>query len=79
MKTSTLQWHLARDDCKKLYNFLEQRGKVTRINDIFFRSIHGNHYAKRYEFDGSQFIEVEIQQGNEENHCQVIDYYLNAE
>lgn len=69
MKNSTLQWHLARDNCEKLAKFCEQN-KTSNSTELF-----DDTFNIRYEFDNGGYIVAELLRGKENKSYSVVDHF----
>lgn len=73
MKASTIQWHLARDDQRKLARFCDKHQIKREVSDYYDDGC----FAMTTHFDNGGYIKAELKQGTDisENY-QVLDYNM---
>lgn len=80
MKSTTIKWHLARDNQLSLHKFCETK-KVKQVTTNIY-SIDGDRYFRiMYSFDNKGYIEAELRAGDTRSysvadHFQVTSYDL---
>lgn len=83
MKASTIQWHLARDNCDKLAKFCQDNAiGHTTVTDRYNDGKH-TYFHHTYHFDNKGYITAEMLQGDTQSysvadHFQVVDYEMGA-
>jgi hypothetical protein len=81
MKSSTIRWHLARDNKLSLHKFLSSNAHVASTTQPH-KIDDGWYYEKTYEFDNGSIIEVELRAGdtkrgyNIDDHFQVVRTFI---
>jgi len=81
MKQSTIQWHLARDNCAKLARFCE-KNRVSSSNELNTATVDGQDYWQMTSiFNNGGYITAELLHGDTvgysvADHYQVVNYSL---
>jgi len=83
MKTSTIAWHLARDNQEKLAKFCSKNCIEQHPSSDKYIVDDGTYWQQTYHFDNGGFIRAELRAGDTKSysivdHFQVVDYNLGA-
>lgn len=70
MKTSTIKWHLGRDNCKQLANFCE-KNKVRSQTEITSKDT----FNITFTFNNGGFITAELLRGTANQSFSVADHF----
>lgn len=82
MKSSTIEWHLSRDNQLSLYKFCDKNKIKVHTGEVY-QVDNKKLFTQLYQFNNNGFIKVELRAGDSRSytiadHFQVIEYDVGS-